>query len=105
MKIAQRDTAVDCYYKVVRPKLAATQSDKVLSVMQEGRDYSLRELVQLCPEIDISAMSRTVNDLRKEKRLEEVQEHRKCTISGITITPSRLPVKGERHETDLQACA
>lgn len=102
MKIAQRQTAIDCYYSTVVPKLAQSQNSRTMEVFQPGRDYSLSELMRLTntasnravglPDIDKSSMARCVNHLRAAGRLMEGPE-RKCSISGVRITPSKLPQK------------
>ena len=89
MKIAQRDTAKDCYYKHVIPTLAQNQNERVMLIIEAGKNYSLSELVRRTG-LEKSTMSRIVNHLRAAGRLECAPD-RKCSISGITITPSRLP--------------
>lgn len=90
MRIAQRETSISCYYDHVIPCLAAGQNERVMAVIEDGRNYSLTELTWLVPGIDKSSMSRCVNQLRTAGRLECAPD-RKCTVTGITITPSRLP--------------
>jgi hypothetical protein len=102
MKIAQRQTAIACYYEKVVPKISASQNERVMFVIDAGCDYTLQELMALTntphnrkaglPDIDKSSMSRVVNGLRAANRLEPAPE-RKCSISGVTVTPSRLPSK------------
>lgn len=95
-------TSIGAYYGRVIPHLATSQNERTMAVIQPGRDYSLCELMELTskhrpdlPPIDKSSMSRVVNGLRAAKRLEAVPDalDRKCTVSGITIKPSRLPAK------------
>jgi hypothetical protein len=96
MKTAIAETSIACYHNRVVPKLAASQNSRVMAVIQPGKDYSLCELMKLtfdqnCANpIDKSSMSRVVNGLRAANRLEPAPE-RKCSISGVTITPSKLP--------------
>jgi len=101
MKIAQRQTAIANFYEHVIPNLATSQNSRVMAVIKPGKDYSLCELMALTnankqlPPIDKSSMSRVVNNLRAAERIEAVPENleRKCTFSGVRVTPSRLPVK------------
>lgn len=92
MKTNVSTTSIEAYYGKVIPKLAQSQNSRVMAVVQPGRDYSLSELMRLVPGIDKSSMSRVVNGLRAAKRLEPAPD-RKCSISGITVTPSRLPAR------------
>jgi len=92
MKTAVAQTSIDAFYGRVYPKLAQSQNERVMKVIQPGRDYSLSELMALVPGIDKSSMSRVVNGLRAARRLQEAPA-RKCTVTGVTIIPSRLPVK------------
>jgi hypothetical protein len=90
VKTNAAQTSIDCYYGRVVPRLASSQNERVMGVIKPGRDYSLCELMQLVPGIDKSSMSRVVNGLRAANRLQPTDD-RKCSVSGITITPSRLP--------------
>jgi len=92
MKTNQRQTAVDCYYNTVIPKLAESQNSRVMAVFRPGNDYSLSELCRLVPGVDKSSMSRVVNGLRAAGRIEAAPD-RKCSVTGIRIVPSRIPAK------------
>ena len=98
MKTAQRETAIDCYYNKVIPNIATSQNERVMSAVCDKFDYSLSELMQIVnvnphlPKIDKSSMSRVVNGLRACGRL-IVGTDRKCSVTGVTITPSKLPTK------------
>jgi len=92
MKTNVSKTSISAYYERVIPALAETQNSRVMAVIQPGKNYSLCELMALVPGVDKSSMSRVVNGLRAANRLEPAPD-RKCTVSGVTITPSRLPVK------------
>ena len=91
MKIAQRETAINCYYGRIITILAPTQNQQVIYVIKSGKDYSLSELVRLTG-IEKSSISRCVNSLRAAGLLVTAPE-RKCSISGIRILPSKLPAK------------
>ena len=97
MRIDQRESAIDCYYNKVMPKLASSQNERVMNAIKPGNDYSLSELMALTnrsgkPAIDKSSMSRVVNGLRAAGRLVTAPD-RKCSVTKITVTPSRLPSK------------
>jgi hypothetical protein len=92
MKTNVAQTSIHAYYGAVAGKMATSQNERVMAVIQSGKDYSLSELMKLVKGIDKSSMSRVVNALRAAKRLEAAPD-RKCSVSGITITPSRLPSK------------
>lgn len=105
MKTNVAQTSIDAYYGRVMPKLATSQNERVMAAIQAGRDYSLCELMRLVPGIDKSSMSRVVNGLRAANRLEPAPD-RKCAVSGITITPSRLKSKqGELSFTNTDSAA
>lgn len=101
MTVAETSSA--CYYEHVVPGLAASQNERTMFVIDAGRDYSLSELMALTntasnravglPDIDKSCMARVVNSLRAAGRLVAAKEQRKCSITGVTVTPSRLPAK------------
>lgn len=90
MRTAVRESSIDCYYSHVLPNLEPSQNERVMAVIRHGRDYSLTELMQLVRGIDKSSMSRVVNTLRNETRL-ECAPMRKCSITGRLVTPSKLP--------------
>lgn len=92
MKINQRETAVGCYYEHVLIGLATSQNERVMAVIKPGKDYSLTELCRLVSGVDKSSMSRVVNGLRAAGRLVTAPD-RKCSVTGVTITPSKLPSK------------
>lgn len=93
MKIAQRDTAIDCHREHVIRNLAKPQYDRILNSMREDRDYSLSELSVLTG-IEKSTISARINELRAVGRI-ETAEKRRCSVTQITITPSRLPAHGQ----------
>lgn len=90
MRTAVRESSIECWHSHVLPHLVSTQNTRVMAVIRPGRDYSLTELMQLTTGIDKSSMSRVVNTLRAETKLECAPD-RKCSITGRLVTPSRLP--------------
>jgi hypothetical protein len=67
------------------------QQKKIMAVIVRGRDYSLQELVMLSG-LPINVVSGRVNELKKSPlELLERAPTRKCTLTGSTIHPVRLP--------------
>lgn len=94
MKTNVAQTSISAYYGRVIPHLATSQNERVMAVIKPGKDYSLSELMALVSGIDKSSMSRVVNGLRAANRLEAAEDApRKCSVTGVTITPSRLKSK------------
>ncbi len=91
MRTSVAPTSIACYHDHVVRNLARGQYDTILSVMREGRDYSLTELAMMTG-IDKSTVSARINELRSAKRIEKAPK-RKCSVTGIRITPSRLPFR------------
>ena len=91
MKINQRDTAIDNYHSNIKYHMYS-QNSKMLDLMEKYNDYSLSELKRLYSltfcDIDKSTVSRIINSLHKDGYL-EYADKRKCTITGITISPSK----------------
>lgn len=92
MKTNVQQSSISAYYGRVVPTLATSQNERVMAVIKPHKDYSLCELMALTTGIDKSSMSRVVNGLRAAGRLQQGPD-RKCSVTGVTITPSRLPVK------------
>lgn len=97
MLIVQRATAINNYHNNVKPNLIDSQNKRVMDCIKYGEDYSISELIEIehakhpkLRQIDKSAMSRIVNCLRKEGKLVTGAD-RPCSITRITITPSKLP--------------
>lgn len=92
MKTNVRETSISAYYEHVLIGLATSQNERVMAVIKPCNDYSLSELCRLVPGVDKSSMARCINGLRAAGRLVTAPD-RKCSVSGITITPSRIPPK------------
>lgn len=91
MRTAAASTSIACYHDHVVRNLARGQYDTILSVMRDGRDYSLTELEELTG-IRNSTLSARCNEMRAAGRI-EAGPKRKCSVTGIRITPSRLPFR------------
>lgn len=91
MKTQVQDTSIDCYHDLQREGHLSHQQMLILDVIQEGRDYTLQELVRLTG-LGINAVSGRCNELRKLELL-SLADRRKCSISTRTVWPVRLPTK------------
>jgi hypothetical protein len=81
-------------------KQLATQADRIEEVVRfgsvfRGEDMSLKEIKRRYQvrfgDIELSTVSARVNALVAAKRLERLETTRKCSISGISIHPVRVP--------------
>ena len=81
-----RTTSKIAYEELVATGKATTQGTKILSMMELGVNYSLREIMKNIPSMEINAISGRVNDLKKSGKLKEAPK-RKCSISSKLITP------------------
>lgn len=88
MRTNVAETSIDCWYGTVLNHMAKSQADRTISVMRQGNDYTLSELVTLTG-IDKSSMSRVINGLRAANRVEKAPR-RKCSISNVAVIPSKL---------------
>lgn len=88
-----QETSLMAYDELKSNGKQSKQTEVILSKLSHGRDYSLREIQQLTG-YEINAVSGRCNDLKKMHMLNECQK-RKCTVTGKTITPLRLPQKQE----------
>jgi len=93
MRVAAAETSIACYHEHVIRHLAKSQYDRILGNMREDRDYSFSELNVLTG-IPNSTISARLSELRAANRVEHAPD-RKCSVTGITITPHRLPVRGQ----------
>lgn len=83
------ETSIACFHNFVEPTSSHGQRARILSVIRQGRDYSLSELSALT-NIEKSTMSARVNELRADGQLVKAPR-RKCSRTGITVIPSKLP--------------
>jgi len=91
MKTAVAETSIDSYHALRREGGLTRQQHKVLAVIRPYRDYSLQELV-IASGLPVNVISGRVNELKTEKRLEHGPT-RKCSITGRTVHPVRLPAE------------
>ena len=88
-----QETSLIAYEELKSNGKQSKQTEVILSKLSHGRDYSLREIQQLTG-YEINVVSGRCNDLKKLSLLNESAK-RKCTVTGKTITPLRLPQKQE----------
>jgi hypothetical protein len=81
-------------------KQLATQADRIEQIVRlrtifRGEDVSLKEIQHIYHSryhhIELSTVSARVNALVAAKRLERLETTRKCSISGVSIHPVRVP--------------
>jgi hypothetical protein len=97
------DTSIAAY-RSMPVKQLATQADRICNLVKNycgmgGDNLSLKEIKDMynkafCltrPDIELSTISARVNALVAAKRLERLETTRKCSISGVSIHPVRVP--------------
>lgn len=67
------------------------QSDVILSKIEPGRDYSLREIAALTG-YETNIVSSRVSALKDAKKLSDSCPKRNCTVTGVLIRPVKLHV-------------
>lgn len=95
MRIAQAITAADAYDKHRTSGQSAQQRNRILEFVKErGGDWSIGELAQALT-LQKSTVSARVNELLNDTGELVEKTRRKDRLSGITIRPVGLPVKGQ----------
>jgi hypothetical protein len=89
MRTAVTFTSIDAYRSIERDGTLTRQQTAILAVVDRGRDYSLQELVAITG-MPVNVISGCVNELKAAKHL-EVAAQRRCSVTGRTINPVRLP--------------
>lgn len=89
MRTNVSDTSIECYHAIRGEGKLGKQQSEVLEAIRKGRDYSLQEISKLTG-LAINAVSGRVNELKESGALEQA-ETRKCSITGRTVRPVRLP--------------
>lgn len=90
MKTAMAKTSVDRYHELMVDGEVSRLQALILSMMDEGRDYTRAELSELT-HLAINTVCGRVNELIKDMRLEECSA-RKCSITGFTAKVVCLPM-------------
>lgn len=99
MKTAVADTSISAY-RAMPVKRLATQADRIVEIVTlycvwATDNMSLVEIKRAyCTrysDIELSTVSARVNALVAAKRLERLKTTRKCSISGVSIHPVRVP--------------
>ena len=93
IKTSMQDTSLNAYDELKSSGKHNKQTEVILAHLSHGRDYSLQEIKQLTG-YEINVVSGRVHDLKKMNLLNECAK-RKCTVTGKTIRPVRLPQKQE----------
>lgn len=86
------DTSLDAYSELKSSGKCGRQVDFILSKLEHGRDYTLREIQQLTG-LEINAVSGRVNDSKKLGLLVHSANKRQCSITRKLVQPVRLPSK------------
>jgi len=80
-----RSTSKEAYAELKDEGILGRQEKEILDAMEEGWNYSLREIEKIT-EIQINAVSGRVNGLKKKGFVVEC-EKRRCALTGRMITP------------------
>jgi len=89
MKTNVSSTSIECYHAIRDEDRLSKQQSAVMEAIRKGQDYSLQEISKLTG-LAINAVSGRVNELKESGALEQA-ETRKCSITGRTVHPVRLP--------------
>lgn len=91
MKTAVAESSIETFRSIQQDGTLTRQQAVIMSVILPGREFSLQELAYLTG-IQINGVSGRVNELKTAGRLIHAPE-RKCSITGRTVHPVRLPVR------------
>lgn len=91
MKTMVRESSLETYAAIRSEGGLTRMQSLIMGVIREGRDYSLQELVAISG-LPINTVSGRVNELKTANRLQHGPD-RKCSITGRTVHPVRLPSK------------
>lgn len=80
-----------------------TMGDKIVHILQQahqagvrdlsGREIQARYQQQFGQFVEMSSLSGRINNLMAAGRVERLQDHRPCTVTGLNIAPVRLVPK------------
>ena len=93
IRTAMQETSLNAYQEIYKSGKLGKQSESILHLLKHGRDYSLQEISRLSG-YPINVISGRVNDLKKMRLLIHSLK-RKCSITGKTINPVKLPQRQE----------
>lgn len=79
------DTSIDAYHTHIEEGLAGKQAQTILRGLEDGKDYSRREIARSLG-MELSSVCGRVNELLQIGLLEEAPK-RRCTITHKTIHP------------------
>lgn len=90
MRTAVADTSIQAYRDLRAVGQLSRQQRVIMAAIKIGNDYSLQELVRLT-QLPVNVVSGRVNELKSAQRL-VLGMLRKCSVTGRTIHPVRLPL-------------
>lgn len=97
MRIAQTITAADAYDAHRASGKAAAQRSRIVSHIEaSGGDWSIGELAKALG-LEKSTVSARVNEAMYETQELVEAPRRRDRVSGITVRPVKLPVKGQQE--------
>jgi hypothetical protein len=89
MKTNMLETSLSAYSEMKEHGKATKQTEFILSKLEHGRDYTLRE-IQALTGLEINVVSGRVNDIKKDGLLQHSALKRKCTVTGKLVQPVLL---------------
>lgn len=89
MKKNVADTSIEIYKRLTAEGKVSHMQARILSKMEEGKDYTRNELVCMTL-LPINAVTGRVNELVHELSLLEEGEKRKCSVTGNKVGTVRL---------------
>lgn len=89
MKTNMLTTSLEAYSELQSNGKGSRQCDLILSKLNHGQNYTLREIQQITG-YEINVVSGRVNDLKKVGALEHTSFKRACSVTGKTVQPVKL---------------
>ena len=89
MKTNVASTSIDCYHSLKDTGALTARQTQIMGHIQHGRDYTLQELSKLSG-LGVNTVSGRCCELRKKLVL-ELAGKRRCSITGESVNPVRLP--------------
>lgn len=89
MKKNVADTSIEIYKRLIAEGHVSHMQARILSKMEEGKEYTRNELVCITL-LPINAITGRVNELVEKLKLLEKGPKRACTITGNEVNTVRL---------------
>lgn len=83
------ETSLEAYSELKENGKGTRQCDFILSKLNHGQNYTLREIQQITG-YEINVVSGRVNELKKSGALEHTAFKRACSVTGKTVQPVKL---------------